>query len=156
MPKQENLMCGYLSAIPSAYTRVGVWPLSISTDRIGVPAMRWAAAISAAQPRLALGGLGGVVEAYPAAALKRWGLRWNGYKGREPKQRAERHALVPSLLDKARDWLSMAEDDQTKCEGFDDAFNPLTAALVARADGPQLAHFRSGSCDDVPRICYAL
>jgi predicted nuclease with RNAse H fold len=65
------------------HQRVGVWPLSVSTDRIGVTAMRCAALLDALatadHPVDRVGG-GRVVEVYPAAALKHWGLPHNRYK----------------------------------------------------------------------------
>lgn len=44
-------------------------PLSVSTDRVGIPAMRSAALLAVVEPRVTLDGSGVVVEVYPAAAL---------------------------------------------------------------------------------------
>ena len=46
-------------------------PLSVSTNFISIPAMRAAAVLSRLPDRVALDGTGVVVEAYPAAALRR-------------------------------------------------------------------------------------
>jgi hypothetical protein len=109
----------------------GVAPLSVSTDRIGIPAMRSAAVLAAVNPRVALDGSGVVVEVYPAAALKRWGFIWRKYKG--PDHAAERRALVASFADQTSGWLGLAGRDRAACETSDDAFDALVAALVARA-----------------------
>lgn len=109
----------------------GVAPLSVSTDRIGIPAMRSAALLAAVEPRVALDGSGVVVEVYPAAALRRWGLPWRKYKG--PEHVAERNALVSSFAHQTAGWLSLEGADRTACESSDDAFDALVAALVARA-----------------------
>ncbi len=105
--------------------------LSVSTDRIGIPAMRAAAVLAAVEPQVALDGSGVVVEVYPAAALKRWGLASRQYKG--PEHVAERSALVSSFEAETREWLSLAEAERAACENSDDAFDALVAALVARA-----------------------
>lgn len=119
-------------------TDVYVWrtaqlppPLSVSTDRIGVPAMRAAALLAAVNPRVELDGSGVVVEVYPAAALRRWSLTSRKYKG--PDHLEERRALVASFEEATGGWLSLGDDDRSACETSDDVFDALVAALVARA-----------------------
>lgn len=59
-------------------------PLSVSADRIGITAMRAArlqVLLAAAGHTIDRAGSGLVVEVYPAAGLKLWGLRHRGYKG---------------------------------------------------------------------------
>src|SRR5262249_20677471 len=59
-------------------------PLSVAADRIGHAAMRAVgllAALGDAGHPTSRDGTGFVLESYPAAALKRWGLPHNGYKG---------------------------------------------------------------------------
>lgn len=75
---------------------VRLQPLSVSADRIGAAAMRCAAILSGLTRKGIeidrTGRVGPVVEVYPAAALKVWGLPHQGYKGREPanaRRRAE-------------------------------------------------------------------
>lgn len=64
----------------------GARPLSVSTDLLGIPALRGAhiqhllRATGATVDRS--GTTGCVFEAYPAAALRTWGLTSTGYKGR--------------------------------------------------------------------------
>jgi hypothetical protein len=58
-------------------------PLSVSTDKLGVTAMRCAYLLDrwAAKEPVDRGGAGRFVEVYPAGALVRWGLEAAGYKG---------------------------------------------------------------------------
>jgi hypothetical protein len=73
------------------------------------------------------GGL--VIEAYPAAALKRWGLRRSGYKGRD--NRVARKALLDDLQS-AMLWLDLGTS-KPLCRNDDDAFDAVICALIARA-----------------------
>jgi predicted nuclease with RNAse H fold len=126
-------------ALAMRYRRTDLWvwkdlgmrpPLSVSTDRIALPAMRAAALLAARAPGMALDGSGLVVEAYPAAALQRWGLRSRRYKG--PAHLSTRRAMIDELRAGAR-WLEMKDDDLERCAELDDAFDAVIAALVARA-----------------------
>lgn len=116
--------------------RCGLWPLSVSTDRIAYPALR-AAPLLMGMPR---DGSGPVVEVYPAAALRRWGLAHRGYKGQEG--RAARGRIVerlmsalPGLVDAtSRGELLLADDN---------CLDALVAALVARAAA-------CGLCEPIP------
>ena len=67
------------------HEKTGRWPLSVSSDRIAIPAMRAAALFSrlAEQGEIVRrDGSGKVVEVYPAAALRVWGFNADGYKRR--------------------------------------------------------------------------
>jgi predicted RNase H-like nuclease len=117
------------------HQQVGIWPLSVSTDRIGVTAMRCAAlldALAAAGHPVDRAGGGRVVEVYPAAALKHWGLPHQGYKKQEGAivraQALDRlGAMIPTLI---LDGVTL-----DRCRQSDDAFDALVCALVARAAG---------------------
>jgi predicted nuclease with RNAse H fold len=64
----------------------GVNPLSVSADRIAHAAFRCAgllARLAALGEPVDRAGSGVVVEVYPAAALRRWGLTHRGYKSRD-------------------------------------------------------------------------
>lgn len=74
-------------------------------------------------------GTGLVVEVYPAASLKQWGLPYRGYKG--PRHSALLSELVDSLLSTAQ-WLSFGEHEEV-CRRSDHAFDAVIAALTARA-----------------------
>jgi predicted nuclease with RNAse H fold len=112
--------------------RSGLVPLSVSADRIARPAMRAAGLLArlAAEGRAVdRSGRGVVVEVYPAASLKQWGLPHRRYKG--PSNAAELHALVDQLLLQA-DWLDPA-DHQPLLTSSDHAFDAVIAGLTARA-----------------------
>lgn len=109
----------------------GARPLSVSTDRIGLTAIR-AAAIQARLRQTGRSvlrdGSGHVVEVYPATALKWWGLSAGSYKGAHKKS-------LPDLVDKlmeAAPWLDLGEFTDS-CRVDDDAFDAVVSALVARA-----------------------
>lgn len=90
-------------------------PLSVSADRIGSPAMRgallqhrWATEVwGAPEPR---DGTGRLVETYPAASLRAWGIDAAGYKRSGPTQaagaREVRAAIVAHLAD-VLGWLDL-------------------------------------------------
>jgi len=122
------------------YRRTDLWtwkslrtspPLSVSTDRIALPAMRAAAVLSRLPDRGPLDGTGVLVEAYPAAALRRWGFTWRGYK-RDPKSEPRR-SLVEQFLSEVTGWLAVGRAAVDLCFSSDDAFDSLIAAFVARA-----------------------
>lgn len=109
----------------------GVTPLSVSTDRLGLTALR----ASVIQARLRDAGYpvdraggGSVIEVYPAVALRQWGLSVGSYKG------ANRGALGALLdrLQSAAPWLELG-DHGGLCRSSDDAFDALVSALIARA-----------------------
>ena len=127
-------------ALAYRYRRTDLWvwkalrtspPLSVSTDRIAIPAMRAAAVFSRLPEQVALDGSGVVVEVYPAAALRRWGFTWRGYKRKE--QADARRLLVERVFKETAPWLSVAPAETELCLASDDAFDALVAALVARA-----------------------
>jgi predicted nuclease with RNAse H fold len=110
----------------------GLVPLSVSTDRIGITAMR-AARIQALMAQrghdVDRSGSGLLVEVYPAAGLKVWGLPHNRYKGRA------RHEALGALVDAliaAAPWLDLGGHDLA-CRRSDHAFDAVVAALLARA-----------------------
>ncbi len=110
---------------------LGLVPLSVSADRIALPAMRAAAFLSRAPGRGALDGSGLAVEVYPAAALKRWGFSWRKYK-RDENAKA-RDILVSQLMARSSAWLRADGDFAARCAASDDVFDAVIAALVARA-----------------------
>jgi predicted nuclease with RNAse H fold len=106
-------------------------PLSVATDRIALPAMRAAALLSVMPEKVCLDGSGVVVEVYPAAALKQWGLSSRGYKGKNNLK--GREELVSAFLAETDPWLDLDESDKDLCFASDDAFDAMVSALVARA-----------------------
>ena len=114
--------------------RTGRWPLSVSTDLIGVPAFRAASLLSRLGDQdhpVDRSGAGRLVEVYPAGALRLWGLASTGYKRREG--RASLATLLGELRRRTRGWLELDVAARRLCGASDDALDALIAALVARA-----------------------
>jgi len=110
----------------------GVRPLSVSADRIAAVAMRGAGLLGAlaakGRPVDRAGG-GTVVECYPAAALRAWGLPHQSYK--RASGTAGLNRLVNGLL-AAVPSLDLGGLEKA-VRSSDDAFDALVCALVARA-----------------------
>lgn len=98
------------------------WPLSVSTDRIGVPALRAAYLLDAWEAGGGIvdrtGTTGPVIEVYPAVARQVWGM-----------------ASVRSVeeLEEALPLRFSHAAARTACVDVEHAFDALIAALVARA-----------------------
>jgi hypothetical protein len=114
------------------HNMTGLVPLSVAADRIAHTAMRCAALLARladnGHPVDRAGG-GTVVEVYPAASLKQWGLPHRGYKGR--LNAAILQDLVVRLT-AAAPWLVLGEFE-TLCRRSDHALDAVLAALTARA-----------------------
>ena len=119
-------------------------PMSVSSDRIGVVAMRaarlqslWVRRWGDAEER---DGSGRLIETYPAAALSVWGLRQpHGipYKGgraseRESRREARREILARSPRRRGRGSRSLI-DVYEGSENSDHVLDALICALVALA-----------------------
>lgn len=107
-------------------------PLSVAADRIGHAAMRAAgllAALGHAGHSTDRDGSGFVIESYPAAALKRWGLPHTGYKGAD---NATLRAALVTDLGRIAPRLHLGEYADL-CRASDDAFDAVLCALIARA-----------------------
>ena len=115
----------------AVHARTGVMPLSVSTDRIAHPALRWAgieARLRAEGVRAARDGSGRICEVYPAATLRLWGLPHRGYKGAE--SRDARRGIIDALgrrFPRLR-WNGL----DSACEEADDVLDAVIAALMAR------------------------
>lgn len=128
-------------------TSTGRWPLSVSSDRIAVPAMRCAAILAEVARRrggsaVARDGLGLCCEVYPDPALRIWtdgseaALAGASYK--RPENAAARLRLRDGLLEQ----LPIA-DPQGRLELVereDDYLDALLCALLARAVELDLTH----------------
>lgn len=110
-------------------------PLSVSADRIAIPAMRAAALLSRLSHEVARDGSGRVVEVYPAAALRVWGFDPRAYK---TANNASTRALLVKELRVRTPWLAMTTDQSDLCEHDDDVLDALIAALIARAAATKL------------------
>ena len=113
------------------HRRTGRWPLSVSTDRIGVPALRAARLLSELPAARDRSGRGPVVEVYPAAALRIWGFESRRYK--RVAGTAARSALVTAFRNATERWLDIDAAGWKACSANDDAFDALVSALVTRA-----------------------
>jgi len=115
----------------------GLTPLSVAADRIGHVALRCAgllAQLARQGHQVDRSGSGTVVEVYPAASLKRWGLPYRSYK--RPGAAQALGDLVDQLL-AAAPWL---DDGGTEslCRSSHDATDAVVAALTARAASQNL------------------
>src|SRR5262249_25611887 len=107
-------------------------PLSVSADRIAHVALRCAvllAKLAASGRPVDRSGAGLVVEVYPAASLRGWGLRHRGYK--QPGAPDVPATAADDLL-AAAPWLDCGPHGETIRRSHD-AFDAVVAALTARA-----------------------
>jgi predicted nuclease with RNAse H fold len=108
-------------------------PLSVSTDLIGVVAMRCAFLLdrlAASGEPVDRAGSGKVVEAYPAPALTGWGLSATGYKSRVGATR------LPQLLKQLEHGLGSLEltiQQRELASSDHNCFDALVCSLIARA-----------------------
>lgn len=118
-------------------------PLSVSTDKISIPAMRCAGIVAEFGRRTGgpvdRSGGGRLVEVYPDASLRQWQLlprEWDeagvGYKGKEPAALERRAGLAAALTAALGDRLPLA-DHEAVCAESDDMLDAVVCALVARA-----------------------
>ncbi|WP_236630236.1 DUF429 domain-containing protein [Corynebacterium atypicum] len=106
----------------------GLNPLSVSTDRIAHPALRWAAIearLGATGVNTARDGSGAIAEVYPAAALTAWGLPCRGYKGNKG------HAVRRHIVQQLSHRVHFGEYEEAVLAN-DNALDAVIAALVAR------------------------
>jgi predicted nuclease with RNAse H fold len=104
-----------------------LWPLSVSTDRIALPAMRAMALLQRHEVRDKSGGPK-FLEVYPAASLKNWGLDCRGYKLLDPNCDRVRRKILRGLRKKLP-WLQVEDEYSANS----DALDALIASLTARA-----------------------
>ena len=108
-------------------------PLSVSTDLIGVVAMRAANLLDSLAARgdpVDRAGSGKVAEVYPAPALSSWGINAAGYKSKSGPSR------LPALLDTVEEQLGglRLDPEQRRLATTDhNCFDAIVAALIARA-----------------------
>jgi predicted nuclease with RNAse H fold len=119
-----------------AVRSLGQNPLSVAADKIAVTAMRCVHLLhelSRLDASRAINRLdGSVVEAYPAAAFRSWGIQCSGYKGKKPANLARRREVVAELVRKAP-WLALTDEVRVRLEASDHQLDALVCAVVARA-----------------------
>lgn len=107
--------------------RTGLRPLSVSTDRIALPAMR-AVALLTRYGVVDRSGDGRFFEVYPAGSLRCWGFAHNGYKKQNASCNSRRQEIVNQLR---RVLPSLPAPDV--CSAVDHALDAFVASLTARA-----------------------
>lgn len=116
------------------WRRHGRRPLSVSTDLIGVTALRCARLQLLVAERTGTAvdrtGRGRLAEVYPAAALAAWGLPAAGYKRSTGASVALLAELAAMMAD--RFAISMTPQQRALVASVDDALDALVAAVVAR------------------------
>jgi hypothetical protein len=125
----------------------GRWPLSVSSDRIAVPAMRCAGILAEVGRRrgrraVAREGTGLCCEVYPDPALRIWTEDSEASLGKASYKRAENSGARVALLAAIQAELPMADPHgrlaMVECE--DDYIDALLCALVARAAELGMTH----------------
>jgi hypothetical protein len=108
-----------------------IWPLSVSTDRIGIVAFRAARLMPmlGRGPSPARDGSDGIYEVYPAAALARWAQQSRRYKRRDPLHEAGRRAILEWLVVNFRLDLRGHEE---RIVASSDLLDAVICAVLAR------------------------
>lgn len=108
------------------YSTLGIWPLSVSSDRIAMPAMRTFSLLQrhGVEDR---SGRGKFSEVYPAGSLRKWNLPSRNYKRDTPDHSITRMEILNGLRE-ALPWLE-ASDDYAASSHTLDAF---VASLTVR------------------------
>jgi predicted nuclease with RNAse H fold len=109
-------------------------PLSVSSDRIAVCAMRCGQLLTRLAKNEPLDRTGGglVAEVYPAAALRMWSLDPRGYKGNKPGQREKRKLLTRKVAEATSGWLPLSHH-LPEIAVSDHLLDALISALIGRA-----------------------
>ena len=122
----------------------GRWPLSVSTDRLGLTAMRCAGLLSKMQQsglEVDRSGAGRVVEIYPGASLRLWGFDTTGYRI-SPEKRAELLAQIETQAP----WLGLGSFAELMVQSCD-AFDAVIAAFATRSAA--LGHYQKPNDDQL-------
>ena len=108
----------------------GRWPLSVSTDRLGLTAMRCAGLLSKLQADgvvIDRSGAGKVVEIYPGASLRLWGFDTSGYR-----TSADLRVNLLASIKSAAPWFEPGQFAELMIESCD-AFDAVIAGFAARS-----------------------
>lgn len=108
----------------------GRWPLSVSTDRLGLTAMRCAGLLSRMREsgvQVDRTGVGLVAEIYPGASLRLWGFTTTGYRAS-----ADIRAELLSNMRHEAPWFDPGEHTELMISSCD-SFDAVIAACAARA-----------------------
>lgn len=116
--------------------KTGLIPLSVSADRLAHPAMRCAviqakiAHIWGVQSR---DGTERLIEVYPAASLRIWGILARRYKGSGTPESEVRGDILDQLA-AAAPWLDL-DEHRDQLVASDDLLDAVIASITARAAG---------------------
>jgi predicted nuclease with RNAse H fold len=138
---------------------LGSTPLSVSSDLIGVVAMRaallqssWAQPWGRLEPR---DGSGRLVETYPAAALRSWKFlkrRGDGYKGGSKRDRdresSERARMLAEIETASASWLKVDAALREEARLSDHVFDAFICALTALAAKASLTYSPPANDED--------
>jgi len=151
-PRTESKHLTFRVTDRFVHQQTGRWPLSVSSDRIGITAMRAARLLSTWSNGKPFDRAmdGHIIEVYPAAALRMWGFSVQGYKGVKSENRDARVKLLAGLC-RCATWLRLTSDAERRCVASDDELDSLIAAIVARASILNSIVDRPGSADPVAR-----
>jgi hypothetical protein len=108
----------------------GKWPLSVSTDRLGLTAMRCAGLQGKLQQsgiEIDRSGSGKIVEIYPGASLRLWGFDTSGYRANE-----DARAELLTAIEHSVPWLNLGSNRKLMIRSTD-AFDAVIASLATRA-----------------------
>jgi len=108
----------------------GRWPLSVSTDRLGLTAMRCAGLLSKLQTdgvTIDRSGAGKVVEIYPGASLRLWGFDTSGYR-----TSSDLRAKLLEAIKLSAPWFEPGNFAELMIESCD-AFDSVIANFAARS-----------------------
>jgi len=108
----------------------GKWPLSVSTDRLGLTAMRCAGLQGRIQQsgiQIDRSGSGRIVEIYPGASLRLWGFDTTGYRANE-----DARAELLTSIEHSVSWLNLGSHRELMISSTD-AFDAVIASLATRA-----------------------
>lgn len=127
LPKLERERLRFRVTDLSVLDELKLWPLSVSTDRIALKAIRANALLTRHGVKDRSGGPK-FYEVYPAASLKSWGITCRGYKLIDPKCRRVRASIFEALQQKFPE-LELGDEYVESS----DALDALVASLTVRA-----------------------
>lgn len=129
--KDGRRALAYRRTDAEVHRRTGRWPLSVSTDRLGLTAMRCAVLLdrfARAGEDVDRAGSGRFVEVYPAASLRVWGLLEPRYK----VDAAVRSTALERILAAGAPIVTTPSQRERLVRSAD-AFDALVAALATVA-----------------------
>jgi predicted nuclease with RNAse H fold len=128
--RDERIRLQYRATDLLVQEETGIWPLSVSTDRIALPAMRAMALLQRHKVKDRSGD-GKFFEVYPAASLKRWQLPCRKYKQIDEPCSIARVDILKKLRRKLP-WLEVPDEYANTSDALDSLIASLTAWAAAQ------------------------